>query len=376
MKKTTALFKYIFIVLAALFFVITVFGISSEAGTMKIGDFHFEAPEGWEVVLDEEDNTVILVTPDETAGLFVSIIESKGISLEEFAKELMAQRNGENLIKSGDAYTFQFSFEGFPSSGIVSGDETIVFAIVMGKHNDHYKMLESLNLIPPYDIKDTQSQAATMSTNDFTKLTEEINIGDIIQFGGIPWRVLDIQDGRALILSDRLVALRKYNASQANVTWENCTLRQYLNVKFYNSFSQDERSRIVETRIVNDNNPWYGTYGGDITKDKIFLLSIEEVVRYLGDSGDLKNRKGWYFEDGEYELKDGRGFAINDQYNSARVALNAKGKASFWWLRSPGNRNSNAAVVGYDGAISLTGIFVDFNYGAGSYRPALWLDLS
>jgi hypothetical protein len=33
----------------------------------------------------------------------------------------------------------------------------------------------------------------------------------------------------------------------------------------------------------------------------VFLLSIDEIVKYFGDSRDLRNRKGWYYyEDGKH----------------------------------------------------------------------------
>ena len=61
---------------------------------------------------------------------------------------------------------------------------------------------------------------------------------------------------------------------------------------------------------------------GNATKDRIFLLSIEEVVKYFGDSGQFKNRpKDAYF--------------IEDQYNSARIAEDADGIVFWWWRRPP-----------------------------------------
>ena len=201
-----------------------------------------------------------------------------------------------------------------------------------------------------------------------------IKVGDVIQFGAYSWRVLDIQNGKALMLSDGIIEQRAYNEVRADVTWRTCTLRQYLNGEFYNNeFLAEEKARIAETRIFNDNNPWYGTSGGDAIIDKIFLLSVEEVVRYFGDSGDLKNRKGWYWENGNFILKDGRGHLINDEYNSARIAVNAYGAVSWWWLRSPGNFSNNAAFVDYDGSIDFSGYPVLLD--GGGIRPALWLNL-
>ncbi|MCL2634456.1 MAG: hypothetical protein FWD34_08100, partial [Oscillospiraceae bacterium] len=38
-----------------------------------------------------------------------------------------------------------------------------------------------------------------------------VNVGDIIQLGGYDWRVLDVQDGRAFIITDRIIDNRAYH---------------------------------------------------------------------------------------------------------------------------------------------------------------------
>ena len=203
---------------------------------------------------------------------------------------------------------------------------------------------------------------------------EEIKVGDIIPFGAHDWRVLEIQDGKALLLSDRVIGRRAYSGSNAEVTWETCSLRRYLNGEFYDSFSAEEKARIAETRLTNDDNPWYGTSGGNETSDRIFLLSLEEVVKYFGDSGDLKSRKGWYWENGPV-LKDGQGYFINDQYNSARIARAANDEASGWWLRSPGVDSFDAVTVFYSGYVYVSGHYDGIHRSNGGVRPALWLNL-
>ena len=199
-----------------------------------------------------------------------------------------------------------------------------------------------------------------------------IETGDVIQFGKYSWRVLEIQNGKALILSDIIIDKKAYNYT--TTTWENCELRQYLNEEFYNSFSAEEKERIAETRLMNNDNQWYGTSGGIATNDRIFLLSLEEVVKYFGDSGDLKNRKGWGWgwENENYVLKEGKNEAINDQYNSARIARDAGGEASMWWLRSPGEDNYSVTFVYDEGYVSVNGNYVRNKDGI---RPALWLNL-
>ena len=198
-------------------------------------------------------------------------------------------------------------------------------------------------------------------------------IGSIIPFGGYNWLVLEIQNDKALILCDKITEKRTYNQNQENVTWETCTLRSYLNGALYNKFSPQDKARIIETRITTNDNPWYDIKGGSASKDRIFLLSIEEVIKYFGDSGGLKNHDGWYWEN-DYVLKDGKGHWINDQYNKARIAINASGMASWWWLRSHGFFGFNAAFIDADGCLSVYGYNVT-NNDSGGVRPALWLNL-
>ena len=100
-------------------------------------------------------------------------------------------------------------------------------------------------------------------------------IGSIIPFGGYDWRVLDVQNNKALILSEKIIEERAYK--RKDITWETCKLRRYLNGAFYNKFSSQDRARIAETRITT-NNPWYKE--GNATNDKIFLLSIQELALY------------------------------------------------------------------------------------------------
>ena len=183
-----------------------------------------------------------------------------------------------------------------------------------------------------------------------------------IRFGGYDWRVLEVQDSRVLLLSENVLEERAYHSDYMKVTWEQCALRQYLNDEFYNKFSQADRNKIAQMSIVNNKNPWYGTDGGENTNDYIFLLSLEEVVQYFGDSGMLSNRP------------DANASWINDDFNKKRIAHYATGASSLWWLRSPGDFGDGATGVGTAGNISVDGSDVNTILGNG-VRPALWLKL-
>jgi len=170
------------------------------------------------------------------------------------------------------------------------------------------------------------------------------SLGNTVKIGGCNWRVLETKDGKALVVSERILSQRSYHSTDEATTWENSDIRRYLNGEFYeNTFSAVEKRRIVETRIINCDNPKYNTPGGSGTTDKVFLLSLDEVEKYFAD-------------------------------NSARIALTTEGEESHWWLRSPGCERVTAAYVEYDGVIS-------YGYGhwsgvlsAGGVRPALWIN--
>ncbi|MCL2698664.1 MAG: DUF6273 domain-containing protein, partial [Oscillospiraceae bacterium] len=125
-----------------------------------------------------------------------------------------------------------------------------------------------------------------------TVTSAAVTAGGTIIFGGYDWRVLEVKDGRALLLSDKVLELRPYHNTFANITWADSDIRTYLNGEFFNSFSATDRARIVQMSNTNPDNPWFGTAGGANTQDRIFLLSLDELVRYFGDADQLAKPEG------------------------------------------------------------------------------------
>ena len=233
----------------------------------------------------------------------------------------------------------------------------------------------------------TQAEAA-LSKSDFeTAIRNFQSLGDFhdararlsqitIQFGGYDWCVLDVQGDKALIIAQDIVEIRPYNEQSTNITWETCSLRRYLNGEFLQKFSKEEQAQIVETKIYNPDNLWYGTKGGNDTTDKIFLLSLEEVDKYFGDSGDYLNKRRVKYSARQYP--NGKMVPANDGYgfsneNVGNRISKFKNEASWWWLRSPGQYHEAAGVLDV-GFVYVTGCFVSFDFGG--VRPALWIDLS
>ena len=179
-----------------------------------------------------------------------------------------------------------------------------------------------------------------------------------VEFGPFIWQVLDVQDGKALLITKDIVEKAVYHEKYESVTWETCTLRSYLNGEFLeNNFSDEEKSKILEVTNTNPDNQWFETSGGNDTQDKVFLLSTEEVVQYFGDSGQLNG--------GQQEHH----YNVDDKFNSDRIAQ-YDDENIWWWLRSPGNSSKFAATVTHKGIIEVGGYFVQTEFGI---RPAIWI---
>ena len=207
-----------------------------------------------------------------------------------------------------------------------------------------------------------------------------VEIGDTVTFGHYPqtesgkdntpieWLVLDVQGSRALLLSKYGLDAKPYNTKDVNITWEQCSLRKWLNNEFLNAaFSATEQKAILLTAVDNSKSQGYSEWdisGGNNTQDKVFLLSYAEANRYLGVTGEDSNNKQSRVKPTDYAKNAGAW--TKDAYKTADGD-----DAGFWWLRSPGSDQCRAARVRYDGSLGWRSVFIDY----GCTRPALWVDL-
>ena len=110
-------------------------------------------------------------------------------------------------------------------------------------------------------------------------------------------------------------------------------------------------------------------------EDKIFLLSCAEANQYLGvvcyreDAVDVDNVQSRAAPT-KYAISNG---AFSDYgFEDQAACKTSDGKrAGWWWLRSPGGYQENAAAVSFNG--SFTSKYTDNDYIC--IRPALWLNL-
>lgn len=235
-------------------------------------------------------------------------------------------------------------------------------------------------------IKAPQTVEKEEKTYNFSK----VKVGDTITFGSyeqdgimtngkedIEWIVFSKNKSEMLVVSKYALDSVPYHidGKKLDLTWQDCTLRKWLNNNFYKTaFTQAERSLIKKINLENPDNPEYGTEGGNYTKDKVFLLSLNDMINTkYGFSSDFNDydiarrcaATAYAKVQGVYPLP----------YNKT-----ADGEDSCtWWLRSPGRdteRSSSAyaADVCPDGNIFPCGDCVDVCSQVG-VRPVLYISL-
>ena len=192
----------------------------------------------------------------------------------------------------------------------------------------------------------------------------------------IKWRVLSINENDAFLMADCNLDCQQYNTTYWSVTWKMSTIRSWLNG--YNArynengidyssnnfidkaFTSAEQDAIKKVTVVNHDNPDYGTDAGKNTEDKIYLLSIEEVIN-----------PEYGFSANFYDMSRKR---KNTAYAATRGTGLGEDSNDMWWLRSPGCDTSNAATVDSYGYVSAYGNGVGYDNNA--VCPALHLNLS
>ena len=199
--------------------------------------------------------------------------------------------------------------------------------------------------------------ACSNSSNSVSKeQKEQFVVGNHVTFGQysgmskkqpLDWIVLDVQDNRALLISQYgIISKQYYSAYYQNTTWGTSDIRLWLNQDFYNeAFSSSEKKRILLTNVDNSKSQGFkynNTNGGANTKDYVFLLSYSEYENYF-----------------------------SDRESAICHPLNKKNSVCAWWLRSPGVYQHSAMFVRTDGSAYSKEAGTKGNY----IRPACWISL-
>lgn len=265
-----------------------------------------------------------------------------------------------NLLESGDYDSAYALLEEISDNETIASSkyDRAIKCIDSGDYESAYILLKDIS------YKDSKEKCANIKTKYNRILMRKAAVGDKITFGtyeqdndtsngaeDIEWLVLAKENNKILVISDKALDRQLYD--NADVRWENCSLRKWLNDSFLNAaFSEEEKVLIQSTTVSADKNPEYSTDPGTATTDKVFLLSINEAEKYFNSDEARK--------------------CAPTAYAKARGALTSVGDAkTWWWLRSPGRSQKYAAIVSIGGWVYYRGYGV--NYDNVSVRPALWI---
>lgn len=284
---------------------------------------------------------------------FVIVLTTVIIPKQEYNKKY---NEAMDLVETGDYEAGYAILEELGENGAIQSNkyDRAIKLIDSGDYKAAYALLDGLS------YKDSAEKIQSLKS----LLLANAIPGDTVFFGkyeqdkdisngkeDIAWLVLAKENDKIFVISEKALDCQPYNIEQyANVTWETCTLRKWLNTDFINSaFSSDEKAKIPTVAVSADKNPEYSTDPGNATQDQVFLLSLTEANKYfdydnirtcrLTDYAAAKNSTGWR-----------------------------------WWLRSPGDYHSLAAYVDcFSGYVSNDGFIVDDSSGA--VRPAMWISI-
>ncbi len=219
-----------------------------------------------------------------------------------------------------------------------------------------------LNASVTFYYADADAQLPSVAPSDTTTTAGSAmgwNVpGEIVTFGWyeqdgntdnrkepIEWYVIEVKDGKALLLSRYALFSKPFHNEWKKVNWKSCDLRKYLNGTFYkNSFTASQQEAIQLTA----NRSFY-TDNYVETEDRVFLLNADEAKQL---SKEL--------------------LLCQPTKSSDKKVVTENGYCN-WWLRDTTNRKNDANRVLASGDV--------FEYGGNTnasglgVRPAIWVDV-
>ena len=159
----------------------------------------------------------------------------------------------------------------------------------------------------------------------------------------IRWIVIAEEESKRLLLSRDVLEYLPFNDFDTfDISWQNSTLRTWLNSEFLlgGNFSEDEKRALLP-------HPE--------TEDRVFLLSLDEVLQYVPSNRERK--------------------CLPTEYAVSRLSQTFRymqGNPCDWWLRTIGESSDrNTMVITFKGMYNKNG-FKNNMRGTG-VRPAVWI---
>ena len=221
---------------------------------------------------------------------------------------------------------------------------------------------------PPATQPPVTDPPATEPKKDYSYLAD-LQVGDVFRYGSyaaekdptgqkeeIRWKVLEKKDDEIFVISVCVLDAKHYNDSGSYKPWSSCTLRTWLNDNFFNAaFSSDEQSRILAKTVWAQSTNGSNQSAGEDTKDKIFILSQNQVHTYF------RTKEAQIAYPTESVKRTGVAF-INEELGSC-----------WWWVRNPGVKEDRALCVNSGGGVGDALVVPQYADKMGTVRPAMWL---
>lgn len=211
----------------------------------------------------------------------------------------------------------------------------------------------------------------------------------------ICWRVLDADAESVLVISENILDWEGFfvdgkalkDETDPSGPWKASYLRQMLRRDYTDDwFNGPELALIADSEIVTSRNPAYpDAYAaeGGAAVDKLFPLSVEEVLRYFGDGTFDESRveEDRYGE--KYYPLDGDAARAHIVYFEKDYDNVGDFEIDFethpWWLRTPGGSDEDSYGIQLC-AVTGGGDLYLYGYEDGAdelgIRPAMRLDLT
>ncbi len=257
-------------------------------------------------------------------------------------------------------------------------------------------------LLAGFDAMDrNDAESACVCFKIYKNKLSKIDIGDRIVLGRhflddggkprdikikfpINWRVIDKNESKILLFSEYCLDWEFFTFDlefrKPTEHWLDSDIRHFLNTQYIQEwFSKNEQSLINQTSVITGGNPEISAdETAVVTTDKLFLLSYEEVLKYvLGEenAGKVEYSEN-FLEDVVYTVKDNslESYILGVHMWSYPKEFSEEVKWDVeWWLRTPGKSAAYIMTAGFK-TLNVTGL--QQTCDEIGIRPAMWIDIN
>lgn len=223
-----------------------------------------------------------------------------------------------------------------------------------GKYVEAYDAFVALG-----EYRDSKEKALSIFALNELESIKLANIGDYVFFGSyeqdnsvsngkerIEWLVVDIQEGKALLLSKYALDCQPLFTGNSYSSWKNCSLREWLNNDFLNTAFTDGEQELISV----------------INYDKVSMLEEYDAWPYFMSKKAMHTKNELMGKPTAYAIAHGVNIDSDTGYCAWRLKPEKRGgDTTFWEVHSDGS-------VG--GGVNFISTSRD------AIRPAIWVDLS